>query len=82
MNNEQRIVKLETQIKELLQWKTERMRQQITFPLDKTSKDIITRDIPVWNGVIAENGVDYAGAMCSFNGRVLAVQVADPSIYE
>lgn len=44
MNNEERIQQLERQIQELLSWKTERQNQQLTFPLDETSKSVINGD--------------------------------------
>ncbi len=82
MNNEQRIQQLENQVKELLAWKEARMRQQLTFPLDKISQDIVHKDVPVWNGTIAENFVQPTGFMCAVNGRLWAFYVDNPSVYE
>jgi len=44
MNNEERIQQLERQVQELLSWKTSKERQQITFPLDDASKQILKKD--------------------------------------
>jgi hypothetical protein len=43
MNTEQRLAKLEREVAELIQWKADRMRQQVTYPLDNTSIDIINK---------------------------------------
>lgn len=45
MNNDQRIAQLERQVQELLDWKNQRMKQQLTFPLDKISTDIVQKDL-------------------------------------
>lgn len=42
--NEDTILELERQVAELMAWKREREQQQLVFPLDKTSKDIISND--------------------------------------
>jgi len=80
MTNEERIKKLEDQVRELLAWKTERTRQQIVFPLDEASKQVITKDVPVFTGNIKDNGTDV-GAMCAVNGRILAFLVEEPSAF-
>lgn len=43
MNTEEKITKLENQVKELMSWKENRIRQQITYPLDKPSKDALDK---------------------------------------
>lgn len=50
MSPEERIKKLEKQVAELLEWKRQRMSQQITFPLDKTSQDVIGQNFIYTNG--------------------------------
>ncbi len=82
MNNEQRITQLESQVRDLLAWKDARTRQQLTFPLDKVSKDIVSKDMFVWNGTIADVPPNLPGFMCYLNGKLWAVQVVDPTIYE
>ncbi len=44
MNTEQRLQQLEREVQELIQWKMQRMRQQLTFPVDKISTDSIQKD--------------------------------------
>ena len=44
MNNEERITQLENQVRELLSWKQSKERQQIAYPLDEISKNIINED--------------------------------------
>lgn len=44
MNTEQEINNLKRQVQELLAWKEQRTRQQITYPLDLASKDILSED--------------------------------------
>lgn len=80
MNSEERIKKLEAQVAELLAWKQQRMRQQLTFPLDKTSKDILSKDLVVWTGVIAE-APPNTGAICTLNGKAWGFYIDDPSVF-
>lgn len=40
----QEIKQLQDQVAELMKWKNERMNQQLTYPLDKATKDIIAKD--------------------------------------
>jgi len=44
MNTEERIKQLERQVQELASWKNERQRQQLTYPLDSISKDVVNGD--------------------------------------
>lgn len=44
MNNEERIKQLERQVQELLSWKTLKERQQLSYPLDEASKNVLTND--------------------------------------
>lgn len=81
MNNEQRIQQLEKQVKDLLAWKESKTRQQLSYPLDQASRDILSKDTFIWTGVFAEDGVNYTGAICKINGLSVAVQVANPNIY-
>jgi hypothetical protein len=41
MNTEEKIAQLERQVAELLAWKAEKTRKQLTYPLDKESIDIL-----------------------------------------
>jgi hypothetical protein len=66
MNNE--LEQLKRDIEELKRWKEERTRQQITFPLDKTSQEAIgkyfmylTQTIVLTSGVGGGATVDYIG---------------------
>ena len=43
-DNQNQIQELQRQVKELMDWKTERMRQQITYPLDLQSNKVLGRD--------------------------------------
>jgi len=43
MNNEQRFQKLEQDVKNLMAWKEQRMRQQLTFPFDEASRNILSK---------------------------------------
>lgn len=52
MNNEQKIQQLERQVQELLAWKEQKTRQQISYPLDQQSKEIANRDNLVLTGAI------------------------------
>lgn len=52
MNDEERITKLEERVADLLAWKEERLRQQLTFPLDKISTDIVQKDVVVATGAV------------------------------
>lgn len=44
MNNEERIKQLERQVQELLSWKLSKERQQISYPLDENSKQVLNKD--------------------------------------
>ena len=45
LNLTERVKVLENQVKELLDWKKQRETQQISFPLDQTSAEIINDKI-------------------------------------
>lgn len=81
MNTEQRLQYLENKVIELLAWKTAKMQQQISFPLDQASRDIINKDHFVWTGVIAEVPPLVSGAICTLNGAPIAVHVEAASDY-
>ena len=85
MNNEQRIAQLEHQVQELLTWKEQRIRQQLVFPLDKISTDIIQKDLFVVNDFVVytrPNGVvtpyAYVGSVNSKPATISALDVLHP----
>jgi hypothetical protein len=47
MDNQEKITKLEADVKELIDWKREKVQQQLTYPLDKVSTTISQRDLLV-----------------------------------
>src|SRR6185436_15237730 len=73
MNNEQEIVQLKDQVKLLLEWKSQREKQQLTYPLDKISTDIIQKDIFIAKDFVVytrTNGVVTPFAVVgSINGK-------------
>lgn len=82
MNTEQRLQQLEREVQELKQWKMQRMRQQLTFPLDKISTDIIQKDLPVVQGkVLFTNSSGTIGAYIlstKINNKVEFIGVYPP----
>lgn len=48
MNTEQEIAKLKQQVAELIEWKTQRERQLITYPLDERSLAALNKYFPKW----------------------------------
>lgn len=50
---QEQINNLQRQIEDLLDWKFQKERQQISFPIDQTSLSIVNKD----NGKIAVNGI-------------------------
>ena len=80
--DQQKIDKLEKQVAELLEWKRQKIQQQISFPLDKASYDVMSQFIPVWGERIASAPPEYEGAVCKLGGKKIAFLVVDPSIYE
>lgn len=44
MNTEQRLQQLERQMSDIINWKSKKDLQQIEFPLDVVSKDILSKD--------------------------------------
>lgn len=48
----QKIEGLEARIEELLKWKEDRINQQLTYPLDKISTEIIQKDVVVATGSV------------------------------
>lgn len=58
---------LKTQVAELLDWKTKRIAQQITLPLDIPSKNILT------TGSITQTGTTSAGNTTVYNAFPVTV---------
>lgn len=44
MNTEQRIQQLEQQVRDLISWKNQKTKQQIMYPLDESSKEVLRQD--------------------------------------
>lgn len=44
MNNEQRIQQLEQRVKDLMAWKDQKTKQQLSYPLDEVSKEVLRKD--------------------------------------
>lgn len=61
MNTEQQIQSLQQQVQELQTWKEQTLRQQLSYPLDDTSKTILNEDQLVFTGktVPITNGVAF-----------------------
>lgn len=51
MNNQDRINNLNTRLDSLLSWKAKHIKQQVDYPLDDISKDIIQKNLLVTTGV-------------------------------
>lgn len=54
------IQQLTRRIEELEKWKEQKMRQQLSFPLDQQSKDVIQRDFIQVKGIGISNGATGA----------------------
>ncbi len=79
MENDQRISQLEQQVQELLDWKEDRIKQQLTYPLDKESADILQKDLFVFSNLIVfdrANGVANPYALVgSVNNKTTTISV-------
>lgn len=73
MEPEQRIKQLEDRVASLLKWKEAKMRQQLTFPLDSISRDIIRRDVLVFTGQVTQDaGITPDGGVdVLLNGKII-----------
>lgn len=47
---EERIKQLRTRVEELLKWKQEYLNQQVKFPLDFTSKNLVQKNLLITTG--------------------------------
>lgn len=78
---QQEFDQMKAQVAELLAWKQARTEQQLVFPLDQRSKDIVTKDVPLWTGVIVDVPPLVPGAICTLNGKPWAFHIESPSDY-
>ena len=57
MNNQDRINNLNTRLDSLLNWKAQHIKQQVDYPLDSISKDLIQKNLLITTGTY---GIEYA----------------------
>lgn len=50
MNNQDRINNLNTRLDSLLNWKAQHIKQQVDYPLDNISKDLIQKNLLITTG--------------------------------
>lgn len=69
MNKEQRIQQLKLELTELLKWKSDLIKQQISFPMGVITKQLITKDILMATGK-TETGVVFDSSIdVTIDGR-------------
>lgn len=84
MNTEDRLKKLEEEVRELTLWKTDRQRQQLTYPLDVISKDVIANYfLKIENQInfIRTNGREVPLYIIGKANNILYTFTANPTPY-
>lgn len=90
MNNDQKIQQLERQVAELLQWKEEKTRQQIKYPLDEASVRILNKHFILFDSYLyflSASGDELPNILIKHDGvtdlisvyRNMKVFIADPT---
>lgn len=84
MNTEERLNNLEREVNELKTWKNERIRQQISFPLDEVSKKIILKDTFIVKDLLnftRANGVVFPFGVTTINNDKLITLSTLPTLH-
>jgi len=75
---EERLKKLEAKVAELEAWKKARIAQQLTYPLDKISTDIVQKDALIYISnlnFVRVDGIEVPNILVKHNGRVELISV-------